>query len=133
METLDPISLATTEPAPTLAPLNGLATSVDIIEKQNPPQTTPKPQMETLGPRKTGKTLLDLGVAIGLPRNLALLIDDMQEAVLGIIGDITSPKSERRSVSAILTHENRLRGLGVLLILVSMVGLFLEALVGNSL
>jgi hypothetical protein len=60
------------------------------------------------------------------------LLDDMQEAVLGITGDLTG-KSDRKSLGDILAHENRLRGLGALLVVGALAGLVIEFVSGESL
>ena len=50
---------------------------------------------------------------------------DAQEALVGITGDL-SGGSDRRSLKEILVHENRLRGLGILLISLALIGLFVD-------
>ena len=136
---MDPASLllSTPEPIPTTPPLNGLATSAEIMAQQNTVTgPTPTPTIAptvSLGPKKTGKTLVDLGKKLGLPTSLGLLIDDMQEAVLGITGDVLGRSKERQSLADILTYKNRLRGLGALCIFVAVVAILLDAIVGDSL
>ena len=84
------------------------------------------------GPPKTGKTLRDLSIDLGLTGSFAELVDDMQEAVLGITADLTG-KSDRKSVGDILAHGNRLRGLGALLVLGAVAGLLVDFVSGDSL
>jgi hypothetical protein len=84
------------------------------------------------GPPKTGKTLGDLSIDLGLTGSFAELVDDMQEAVLGITADLTG-KSDRKSVGDILSHGNRLRGLGALLVLGAVAGLLVDFVSGDSL
>lgn len=85
------------------------------------------------GPPKTGKTLKDLAMDLGAPESLGTLIDEMQEAIIGIVGDLVNNNGERTSIADILGHENRLRGLGALCILVALVGLAIDSTVGHSL
>ena len=97
------------------------------------PSQTKTPEKEVLGPVKTGKTLADLATSLGVPKSWSVLLDDMQEAVLGIIGDLTGKSQQRVSLADVLSYKNRLRGIGMLFILVAIVGILLEAIVGDSL
>lgn len=117
-QTVAPTVTATPTPTETAAPT---------------PTPTPAPK-EYDGPTPTGKTLKDLAVDLGAPPSLSGLMDDMQEAVLGIIGDVVNPeKSGRRSLADILGYGNRLRGLGALLVLVAVIGIALDTIAGDSL
>lgn len=139
MESNPARTLNPSEPFPTLPPLNGLAIGAEILNEQDRSfgkttvQPSPEPAKMTLGPKKSRKTLVDLGAEMGLPRSVSTVIDDMQEAVLGIVSDLTGKTKERVSLAEVLTYKNRLRGIGMLLILVASVALLLEALVGDSL
>ena len=52
-------------------------------------------------------------------------VADAREAMVGLAADLTGT-TERRSLGAMLTHGNRLRGLGVLLVTLALVGLFVD-------
>lgn len=140
LETMAPLLESLTpypEPDPTEAPtpvpsskiplpINGLTPSSELVEEESD-------DIEYDGPVKTGKTLKDLARDLGAPDSWATLIDEMQEAVIGIIGDLVNSTGERTSLADILGHENRLRGLGSLFILVAIIGLLIESLSGSSL
>lgn len=85
------------------------------------------------GPAKTGKTLKDLALDLGAPESLGSLLDDMQEAIVGIAGDLVNNDGSRTGIADILGHQNRLRGIGALLVLVALVGIALDMTVGESL
>ena len=50
---------------------------------------------------------------------------DAREALVGLAADLTGT-TERTSLKAMLTHGNRMRGLGVLLITLATAGLFID-------
>lgn len=75
------------------------------------------------GPPRTGKELGDLMESVGLPPSVGTMFDDMQDAIMGIASDLSGNNAERTSLGDILTHDNRLRGLGALLVLVAATGL----------
>ena len=112
---------------------NGLTRSDELVTPD--PSVAPKDakDAEYDGPSKTGKTLKDLAMELGAPESLGTLIDEMQEALIGIIGDLVNNTGERTSIADILGHENRLRGLGALCILVALIGLAVDSSVGQSL
>ena len=56
---------------------------------------------------------------------LATAVEDAREAVVGCIADLYG-NTPRTSLAQIFLYRDRLRGLGVLLIAVSLVGLFVE-------
>jgi hypothetical protein len=125
-------------PDPTQAPMpvpsskaTGLTLSSELVgggAAQNGAKDT-----EYDGPDKTGKTLKDLAMDLGAPDSVGTLLDDMQDAVLGIVGDLVNPNPERTSLAEILGHENRLRGIGALCVLVAIIGIVLDSAVGSSL
>lgn len=55
---------------------------------------------------------------------------DAHDALVGVMGDLTQG-SDRRSLKEIFVYENRLRGLGFLLIALSLVGLFADYIVSS--
>jgi len=86
------------------------------------------------GPEPTGKSLKDLAMSLGAPPSFAQLLVDMQEALLGVIGDLTgSTGSDREGLADIVTHNNRLRGIGALLVTIALVGMAVDALHGGKL
>lgn len=58
-------------------------------------------------------------------------LEDMRDAVTGILGDLhgTSP---RKSVTDILMHGNRLRGLGIAMVVAALVGCLIHGLAGSE-
>lgn len=84
-------------------------------------------EFEFDGPTPTGKGMKDLANTFGLPPSLGVMFEEMQDAILGVIGDLTGSNTERESLGDILTHENRLRGIGTLLVLVAVVGLAIDS------
>ena len=107
-------------------PPDALTESKELVEKK-------EEDVEYDGPAKTGKTLKDLAVDLGAPDSLGTLIDDMQEAIIGIVGDLVNNKGDRTSIADILGHDNRLRGIGALCILVALVGMTFDSIAGHSL
>lgn len=122
-------------PDPTQAPMPVPSSKATALTPSNElvKETTPPDDVEYDGPDKTGKTLKDLAMDLGAPDSVGTLLDDMQDAVIGIVGDLVNPKPERTSLAEILGHENRLRGLGALCVLVAIVGIVLDSAVGSSL
>lgn len=55
------------------------------------------------------------------------MYEDAQDAFVGILGDLMG-QSERTSVKDIVTHGNRLRGLGILLVALALVGLIVRSM-----
>jgi hypothetical protein len=107
---------------------NGLTQSAELVKESDAPA-----EDEYDGPEKTGKTLKDLALDLGAPESLGALIDDMQEAIIGIVGDLVNNKGERTSIADILGHENRLRGIGALCVLAALIGLTFDSIAGESL
>lgn len=125
-------------PDPTQAPMpvpsskvNGLTPSSELVKESDPPAKGD--DVEYDGPDKTGKTLKDLAMDLGAPDSVGTLLDDMQDAVIGIVGDLVNPNPERTSLAEILGHGNRLRGLGALCVFVAVIGIVLDSAVGSSL
>lgn len=56
---------------------------------------------------------------------------DMCDAITGIIGDMHGTSS-RKSVRDILMHENRLRGLGIALVVAAVVGCLVHGMAGGG-
>lgn len=96
-------------------------------EIQQPGQINEDPTIGYDGPTPTGKGISDLAESLGLPPTFTDLFADMQEAVLGIAGDLMGSSTERQSLAEILTHNNRLRGIGAMLVLIASLGLLLDA------
>lgn len=101
-------------------------TSAQLIEEQQK-RDAEQGEDEYDGPTPTGKGLNHLAESLGLPPSLGVLFEDMQEAIIGITRDLTGSSTERESLTEILTHENRLRGIGALLVLVAVVGLVIDS------
>lgn len=123
--------------APTPVPSSKIPVDTEPADT-NPADTEPattepaetKPAEEDVeydGPEKTGKTLKDLALDLGAPDSLGSVLDEMQEAIIGIVGDLVNNKGDRTSIADILGHENRLRGLGALCVLGALVGLVFDA------
>ena len=115
-------------PIPSSKVPTGLTQSAELVKESDAPA-----EEEYDGPEKTGKTLKDLALDLGAPESLSALIDDMQEAIIGIVGDLVNNKGDRTSIADILGHENRLRGIGALFVLAALIGLTFDSTVGESL
>lgn len=96
--------------------LNGLATPADVKAMQDAENA------------KLNKDMSDADVW-NVP--VTVLLRDAQEALIGITSDLLG-QSERRSLRDILSHGNRLRGLGVALILLAILGMLMNWLVGGG-
>lgn len=157
VNTLEPLDMFSPTPAPTgnSAPDGSLAATPLPAElvPQNPrnvPFTFPpqfrssadimtasaeKPEAvededEYSGPAPTGRGIVDLLGLFGLPPSFATLFEDMQDAIVGITGDLTGSTSAggRESLAEILTHNNRLRGIGALFVLIAVVALVVDGM-----
>lgn len=62
------------------------------------------------------------------PDGWDLALRDTQEAVTGILGDMHGTTPGRTSVRDILMHENRLRGLGIALLVAALAGCLVHGL-----
>jgi hypothetical protein len=138
-----PVESLTPYPAPdyTEAPSTVPSSKVPVDEEEEeeegePTALTPSSELvkdeklvEYDGPAKTGKTLKDLAMDLGAPDSLGTLIDEMQEALLGIVGDLVNSTTDRTSLADILGHENRLRGIGALCVLAALVGLVFDSVI----
>ncbi len=96
--------------------INGLATPADLKALQDAENA------------KLNKDMVDADVW-NVP--VTTLLKDAQEAIIGITSDLLG-QSERKSLRDILTHENRLRGLGVALIAVALLGMLINWLIGGG-
>jgi len=85
------------------------------------------PNLQYDGPPLTGKGVSDLVESLGMPSSIGQLFSEMQEAVLGITSDLMGNSSERESLADILTHNNRMRGIGAMLVSIAVIGLLLDA------
>ena len=83
------------------------------------------------GPRQTGKTVKTVAEDYGLPTSIKQTIDDAQDAVLGITKDLTQSQHEKVSLYEVITKDNRLRGIGALLIILAVVAFFVKILAGT--
>lgn len=137
LATLTPYPIPDPTMAPTPLPSSKIPLdSINALTRSDELVGTPTPSPEAAeydGPAKTGKTLKDLAMELGAPSSLGTLIDEMQDAIVGIIGDLVNNNGERTSVADIFGHGNRLRGLGALFVLVALVGLAIDSTVGSSL
>jgi hypothetical protein len=105
------------------------------------------PDQEYDGPPKTGAQLGDLVRSMGLPTSIATIVDDVQDALVGTIQDLTNtspapPPSTgtdvkpnlseavpaKKSFMEILTSGNRLRGWGILMICSAFIGILVVML-----
>lgn len=123
---------------PTLSPsslvLNPSPSATDLIETTTAAPTTAPATREPQyfnGPKRTGKTIGSVAENYGLPTSIQQTIDDAQDAVLGITGDLVRARENKTSVYEIITKDNRLRGIGSLLILVAIVGFLVKILAGT--
>ena len=96
--------------------LNGLADSKDVKTVQDALNTEARQQIRAAS------------VWDATP---ATLFTDAQEALLGIPSDLLG-QSERKSVGAIIGHGNRLRGIGVLLLLLGIAGAIIDWMLGTQ-
>lgn len=94
------------------------------------PETTEEPQYFD-GPRQSGRTLGTVAQEYGLPTSVKQTIDDAQDAVLGITKDLTQSQNEKVSLYEVFTKDNRLRGIGALLIIIAVVAFFVKILAGT--
>ena len=92
--------------------LNGLATTADVKTMQD--AINLKAQRDT-----------SLTVSYGV------ILADAQEALVGIASDLLG-KSDRKSLRDILTHGNRLRGLGFALVILALAGAVIQWMLGGS-
>lgn len=81
------------------------------------------------GPAKNATGVGDILERGGLYVSPGQLLKDAEDALLGIIHDLTRMHADNLSLHDILVKNNRLRGLGSLLIVVAVVGLLLKLLV----
>lgn len=89
----------------------GLAPSRDIVQLQ----TEANAQAEEAYARSTLRTL-----------SYDEALEDAREALVGLTADLTGA-TERRSLGDMLMHGDRLRGLGILLIGLALVGMFVDS------
>jgi len=73
------------------------------------------------GPTPTGQNLVKIANEYHLPTSLSESLNDAQDAVLGITRDLTKSGEERKSLLEIISQDNRLRGIGLVLICVACV------------
>jgi hypothetical protein len=96
--------------------LNGLATPADLKAMQD---------------AANAKLNADMADADVWNVPVTVLLRDAQEALIGVTSDLLG-QSERRSLRDILTHGNRLRGLGVAFIVLAILGMLLNWLIGGG-
>jgi len=80
------------------------------------------------GPKPTNDTLGQVAESYGVPSSFKTILDDAQDAFVGIIADLTKSKDEPMSYQEIFGKENRLRGLGSLFIIIGILGIILGGL-----
>jgi hypothetical protein len=83
------------------------------------------------GPKQTGRTLGSIAQEYGLPTSVRQTVDDAEDAVLGVTRDLTQSTDTRESFYDIITKDNRLRGIGALLIIAAVVAFILKILAGT--
>lgn len=96
--------------------LNGLATTADIKALQD---------------AENAKNAVAYSDSTVWNVPVTVLLQDAQEALIGITSDLLG-QSERKSLGDILTHGNRLRGLGVALVVLALLGMIFSWLMGGS-
>jgi len=96
--------------------LNGLADSRDVKTAQDEVNEAARRQIR------------DVSLWYATP---GALVADAQEALLGIPSDLLG-QSERKSLGAIVGHGNRLRGLGVILLVLAVAGAIIDWMLGSS-
>jgi len=82
------------------------------------------------GPAKTGETVTTVAERYGLTGTVKQTIDDAQDAVLGITQDLTKQKEDKKPLHEILTQDNRLRGIGILLVCTAIMAFVIKILAG---
>ena len=101
-------------------------------ETTDAPDSTPAaPSSRTMvmnGPAPTGDSLGDVAESYGLPTSFKSILDDAQDAFVGILGDLTRARDEKLSYQDIFGKEERLRGLGSLFIVIGIIGVILGGL-----
>jgi hypothetical protein len=81
------------------------------------------------GPSRTNKSLGNVLETYGMPRTFGELLTDAEEAFIGIISDLNKTgQGEQMSLAEIFTKHDRMRGLGALFIVISLVGIILQTL-----
>jgi len=108
-------------------------------------------QDEYDGPPKTGAQLGDIVRSMGLPTSFATIVDDVQDALIGTVQDLTNstpttqptkteaagidvtpnlsePPPEKKGFMDILTRGNRLRGWGILFVSCAIIGVLVAML-----
>lgn len=97
-----------------------------------PSESTPAaqsaPTMVMNGPAPTGESLGDVAESYGVPTSIKTILDDAQEAFVGIMSDLTRSRDEKLSYQDIFGREDRLRGLGSLFIVIGVIGVVLGGL-----
>lgn len=83
------------------------------------------------GPKKTGRTIGSIAHEYGLPTSVRQTFDDAEDAVFGVTRDLTQSKDSKESIYDIITKDNRLRGIGALLIIAAVVAFILKILAGT--
>lgn len=97
---------------------------------QQPATVDPEPRYFD-GPKQTGRTLGSIAQEYGLPTSVRQTFDDAEDAVLGVTRDLTQSKDTKESFYDIITKDNRLRGIGALLIIAAVVAFILKILAGT--
>lgn len=97
---------------------------------QQPGTVDPEPKYFD-GPKQTGRTLGSIAQEYGLPTSVRQTVDDAEDAVLGVTRDLTQSKDTKESFYDIITKDNRLRGIGALLIIAAVVAFILKILAGT--
>jgi hypothetical protein len=97
---------------------------------QQPATVDPEPKYFD-GPKQTGRTLGSIAQEYGLPTSVRQTVDDAEDAVLGVTRDLTQSKDTKESFYDIITKDNRLRGIGALLIIAAVVAFILKILAGT--
>ena len=97
----------------------------------NPEPTAPSATRVAMnGPAPTRESLGDVAESYGLPTSFKTILDDAQDAFVGIIADLTKSKDEQLSYQEIFGKQERLRGLGSLFIIIGIIGVVLGGMSG---
>lgn len=100
------------------------AASTPVVQSETQPQYFD-------GPARTDQSIRTVAEQYGLPTSVRQTIDDAQDAVLGISKDLTQQSTEKKSLYEILTQDNRLRGIGALLVITAIVAFIVKILAGT--
>lgn len=83
------------------------------------------------GPGRTGENIKTVATRWGLPTSWSESMQEAEDVVLGIPRDLSVSRDTKTSVADILTKDNRLRGIALLLICIAITGFIVKILAGT--